>query len=181
MGEKRGFSAQMRTIVCDAGPVIHLHEANCLSLLRRTGRLFLPHRVFIEVQSIIPINGKWPDWLKVIRLSQDERNEAAMWQTAGDLHAGEAEALVLARKKEVDWFLTDDSATRLFVSLLGLEVHGSLGIILWSAAHRHLSREKTEEALNRLQQSSLWLSARIYQEARQALDEIYVNRLTKRK
>jgi len=55
-------------------------------------------------------------------------------QAAGGLHDGEAEALVLARKKRADWFLTDDAATRLFVSLLGIEVHGSLGIVLWNAA-----------------------------------------------
>ncbi|MFO8089647.1 MAG: hypothetical protein R6U13_07420 [Desulfatiglandaceae bacterium] len=40
-----------------------------------------------------------------------------MWKRSGDLHDGEAEALVLARRKKADWFLTDDSATRLFVSL----------------------------------------------------------------
>ena len=96
-----------------------------------------------------------------------------MWQAAGGFHAGEAEAIVLARQKKADWFLTDDAATRLFVSLLGIEVHGSLGIVLWSAAHRYLNRKETEAALKRLEQSSLWLSAKIYQEARQALDDIF--------
>ena len=96
-----------------------------------------------------------------------------MWQTAGGLHAGEAEALVLAKKKKADWFLTDDSAGRLFVSFLGLEVHGSLGIILWNVAHNYMNREETEEALNRLEQSSFWLSAKIYREARQALEVIF--------
>jgi predicted nucleic acid-binding protein len=96
-----------------------------------------------------------------------------MWKEVGDLHAGEAEALVLARREKADWFLTDDSATRLFVSLLGMEVHGSLGVILWNTAHRHLSRAETEQALNDLEASSLWLSTRIYQEARQSLDDIY--------
>jgi predicted nucleic acid-binding protein len=89
-----------------------------------------------------------------------------MWKEVGDLHAGEAEALVLASREKADWFLTDDSATRRFVFLLGMEMHGSLGVILWSAAHRHLSRAETERALNDLEASSLWLSARIYQEAR---------------
>jgi len=36
-----------------------------------------------------------------------------------------------------------------------------------------MNRKETEETLNRLEQSSLWLSAKIYQEARQALDYIY--------
>ena len=62
--------------------------------------------------------------------------------------------------------------TRLFVSLLGMEVHGSLGVILWNAAHKHLSLAETEEALNGLEASSLWLSPKIYQEARQSLDDM---------
>jgi len=52
------------------------------------------------------------------------------------------------------------------------EVHGSLGVILWNAAHKHLSRAETEEALNGLEASSLWLSSRIYQEARHSLDDM---------
>jgi len=163
----------MSVIVCDAGPIIHLYEARCLPLLRRTGNLFLPHRVYLEVQTAIHMDIQWPDWLIIVRLSSKEQNEAVMWQAAGGIHGGEAEALVLAKQKKADWFLTDDAAMRLFVSLLGFEVHGSLGIILWNAAHGYLNRKETEEALNRLEHSSLWLSAKIYQEARQALDDIF--------
>jgi len=163
----------MSIIVCDAGPIIHLYEAHCLLLLRRTGNLFLPNRVFLEVQTAIQMDIQWPEWLRVVKLSSKAQNKAGVWQAAGGLHAGEAEALVLARQKKADWFLTDDAATRLFVSLLGMEVHGSLGIVLWSAANRYLNRKETEAALKRLEQSSLWLSAKIYQEARQALDDIY--------
>ncbi|HNV57937.1 MAG TPA: hypothetical protein PLZ82_10805 [Smithellaceae bacterium] len=163
----------MRTIVCDAGPIIHLYEAHSLQLLRRTGDLFLPSRVFDEVHAVLDLNDPWPEWLSVETLSLHEQNEAGIWKKSGDLHDGEAEALVLARRKKADWFLTDDSTTRLFVALLGMEVHGSLGVILWNAAHGHLSRKETELALDNLEASSLWLSVRIYQEARQSLDAIF--------
>jgi predicted nucleic acid-binding protein len=163
----------MRTIVCDAGPIIHLYEAHCLRVVRRTGDLFLPPRVYSEVQATLDLKDPWPEWLQVEHLSSHEQKEALIWKESGDLHDGEAEALVLARRKQADWFLTDDSSARLFVSLLGMEVHGSLGVILWSAAHRHLSRAETQQALEGLEASSLWLSARIYREARQSLDAIF--------
>jgi len=162
----------MKVIICDAGPLIHLSEANCLDLLRPAGNVFLPHRVAIEVRSSVPIAEQWPEWLQVVELQPHERKEAEMWQAAGGLHAGEAEALVLARRKKSDWFLTDDATTRLFVSLLGMEVHGSLGIIRWNAAKGYLSREETESALKRLEATSLWLSERVRREARQALEDI---------
>jgi predicted nucleic acid-binding protein len=162
----------MRIIVCDAGPIIHLHEAHCLSLLRNTGKLFLPYHVYLEVQTAVSMETRWPEWLQIVKLSSDEKNSAGVWQLAGGIHAGEAEALVLARQKGADWFLTDDAATRLFISLLGVEVHGSLGVVLWNAAHKHINRKETESALKRLEQSSLWLSERIYQEALEALDDI---------
>jgi len=166
----------MKIVVCDAGPVIHLYEAQCLSLLMHTGHLFLPSRVYSEVQATIQMKEKWPKWLEIVKLDRNELNEAKRWQSAGGLHDGESEAVVLARQKKADWFLTDDSATRLFVSLLGFEVHGSLGVILWNAAHRNINKQETEEALNRLEKSSLWLSTKIYQEARDALKEIFAEK-----
>ena len=163
----------MRVIVCDAAPIIHLYEALCLPLLSRAGDIYLPHRVNLEVQNAIHINKSWPEWLHVVKLAPNEQKEAGIWQAAGGIHTGEAEALVLARQKKTDWFLTDDAAMRLFVSILGIEVHGALGIVLCSAAKRNITRKETEGALRRLQQSSLWLSEKIYKEARQALDDIY--------
>ena len=71
------------------------------------------------------------------------------------------------------WLLTDDTAARVFATTLGLEVHGSLGIVLWAAARGHLSREESAVALDRLAHSSLWLSTRVLAEARAALDRLF--------
>ncbi|RJR41176.1 MAG: hypothetical protein C4576_18430 [Desulfobacteraceae bacterium] len=162
----------MKVIVCDAGPIIHLGEAGCLDLLKPAGNLSLPQRVAIEVRSAIPTSDPWPAFIQIVELEPHEKRQVEMWQTAGDLHAGEAEALVLARRMKADWFLTDDATTRLFVSLVGFEVHGSLGIILWNAAKGNLNRNEAESALKRLEATSLWLSNKIRREAWQALDEI---------
>jgi predicted nucleic acid-binding protein len=49
------------------------------------------------------------------------------------LGPGEIEAILLARAVNADWLLTDDAGARLVAAFLGLEVHGSLGVILWAA------------------------------------------------
>lgn len=99
--------------------------------------------------------------------------QAMVWQQAGLLDPGEAEAIALVNQIHAAWFLTDDAAARLLAQSLDIEVHGSLGVILWAAAVGHLSRCEAEQALERLSHSSLWLSARILADARNALAKMF--------
>jgi predicted nucleic acid-binding protein len=162
----------MRVIVCDTGPIIHLNEVNALHLLKNTGEIILPYRVSLEILSVTNLADNFPEWLKVVKLSSSQIKEAHVWGKVGDLHTGEAEAFVLAKSKKADWLLTDDSAARLFASLFGMEVHGSLGIVLWNVAHGYISQREAERVLNNLKQSSLWLSAKVFQEALKAIKEM---------
>jgi predicted nucleic acid-binding protein len=54
-----------------------------------------------------------------------------------------------------------------------LEVHGSLGVILWGAATGRLAEAEADDALNRLRQSSLWISTAVFEEARRALRKLF--------
>jgi len=82
------------------------------------------------------------------------------------------EAIVLARSRAADWLLTDDAAVRVVATLLGMEVHGSLGVVLWAVARAHISRHEAAAILDRLAESSLWVSPAILAEARRALDAL---------
>jgi predicted nucleic acid-binding protein len=68
VGKKGSSENQMRIIVCDAGPIIHLHEANILSLLARMGEIFLPQGVSAEVMDVVDLANAWPEWLQVVDL-----------------------------------------------------------------------------------------------------------------
>ena len=72
-----------------------------------------------------------------------------------------------------DWFLTDDAAARLMAESLGIEVHGSVGVVLWAAANELVGRLESEIFLTGLEQSSLWLSKKVRVQARAALDRLY--------
>jgi predicted nucleic acid-binding protein len=113
-----------------------------------------------------------PAWLHMTQLDSEQALEARAWQQAGLLHHGEAEAIALARQLRADWLLTDDAAERLVAQSLGLEVHGSLGVVLWAAAMRHLSHAEAESALDRLARSSLWISPSVLQAAKAALKQM---------
>jgi predicted nucleic acid-binding protein len=160
-------------VVCDAGPILHLREANALNLLARAGEVIVPPAVDRELRTLM---ADWstgrPSWVRIARLSEEGARQAEQLRTITDLGLGEAEAIALARWLPADWLLTDDAAARLVASLLGLEVHGSLGVILWAAASGHLGRDEALSVLDRLARSSLWISPRIVDEARRALERL---------
>ena len=92
---------------------------------------------------------------------------------AGLLGFGEAEAIILAKRLKPDWFLTDDIEARIFANSLGIEVHGSVGTVLWSAGVGHLNYAESKEALDRLSKTSLWISKDILSQAQKAIEIMF--------
>ncbi|MBI5652083.1 MAG: hypothetical protein HZC40_16835 [Chloroflexi bacterium] len=164
----------MRRVVCDAGPLIHLHEANALHLLRLTGEIFIPAQVANEAANYLA-RAHFLGWISIVALNSTLTAESLAWQQAGLLDAGEADALALARQQNADWFLTDDERARLLGAQLGLEIHGSLGVILWTAAVGLIDRQEAETTITRLANSSLWVSSAVLRESKAALKRIYGN------
>ena len=113
-----------------------------------------------------------PGWLHVESAQYPLAERLERWAAQIDLGAGEIEAIVLAKSRAADWLLTDDAADRVVATLLGMEVHGSLGVVLWAAAQAHINRHEAAAILERLAVSSLWISPAILAEARRALDEL---------
>jgi len=94
---------------------------------------------------------------------------------AGDRPRGESYNFMIVpylRSVLADWLLTDNAAARVVGTLMGLEAHGSLGVILWAAVAGHIARDRAFALVEKLAKSSLWISPRILDEARQALTNL---------
>ena len=169
MGSSRGRSGDLRQVVCDTGPILHLHEVGALDLLQRVGEITIPPVVAEELERLVP-NSR-PLWIAVRDLVKNPVGWRD-WVEAGVLDPGEAQALGLVLEIGATWFLTDDTAARLVASRLKIEVHGSLGVVLWAVATKHLSGEDAAAVLEALFLSSLWISPRVQSEARRALVRI---------
>jgi predicted nucleic acid-binding protein len=171
VGSPSPAKPELMRLVCDTGPLLHLWEAELLFLLEAAGSVVIPPAVQAELRRAAP---GWSDagWLSLRPLSPSQLEEASQWQGSGLLDPGEAEAIALAKDFKPDWLLTDDSAARLVAQSQGLEVHGSLGVVLWAAAGRQLDLSAAESALARLAGSSLWISSRVLSEARLALRQL---------
>jgi len=164
----------MKTVVCDTGPILHLIEISLLDLLRKAGKVIIPKGVDIVLSEI---NLSWkdqkPSWISVERLPPNESFNISALYNSGLLDIGETEAIILAQRLNADWFLTDDTSARVFANVIGLEVHGTLGVLLWAAAIGYLQYNEAKVAIEKLGQSSLWISKTILGKAHKALDEMF--------
>ncbi len=149
-------------------------EIGAIELLRNAGDVSIPLAVDQELrQAVSDWEDVRPAWLHVVAPEVPETQEIEGWLRAGVIHAGEAEAIGLARQMKAEWFLTDDTAARLLARGFGLEVHGSLGVVLWAAATRLVDSERAHILLESLGRSSLWISPHIMREARAALESMF--------
>jgi len=121
----------IQLVVCDAGPIIHLDELNCLTLLENFSEILIPEAVWKEVEhhrpQAIPVCKKLAKQVISVRPLTPQVNATVQLFS---LHAGEIQALNIAQEFEADLFLTDDTAARLAAGSMKIAVHGTLGVLL---------------------------------------------------
>ena len=149
------IETRAQTVVCDAGPVIHLDELGCLDLLADFDRVLLPRAVWAEVKRHRPSALKRKGAvLQCIDLKSEVDPEVHALSLTFTLHAGEKEALRLARNERADLFFTDDTAARFAARALGLKVHGTLGILTRAIRRKQKSHNEVLTLLRHIPKKS---------------------------
>lgn len=134
MAKADGFA---KAVVCDAGPRIHLDELDCLDLLGDFPELLVPEAVWREVLKHRP--------------SALEKKTVVLVRVAP---SGEQEAFALATKHEDSLLLTDDTAARLAAGVLGLGVHGTIGMLIRAIRRAQRTKEQVLELLGAIPANS---------------------------
>lgn len=130
-----------RIVVYDTGSLLHLVEANIINLLPLAGEIIIPSAVSKEFER--NASGiKLPDWVIVKELEEPYKKKALEWKKQID--EGESAAIALTMQMQAEWLLTDDAAARQFGESLGLEIHGSIGLLLWAVAVKQVESEKEQ-------------------------------------
>jgi predicted nucleic acid-binding protein len=162
-------------VVADTGPLLHLHEIDAAHLLGHFGTIHVTPTVLTELERHAPgCFGNMPDWWVPSAPSSAAQELGSRWIDSGLLDSGEAEALAFAQEIHADCFITDDSAARTLGESLGIQVRGTLGIVIHAAATGQMDRAEAESKLSDLEhRSTLWMSARVRHAALQALFQIY--------
>lgn len=106
-------------------------------------------------------------WILIDRSNDDKSKKIA--ESAG-IEIGKASAIMLAKKRNCA-VLIDDLAARRFAIGLGLEVVGSIGVLVRSAKMGKISKRDALESLDKLSISKvMWLGVDVYEGARKVIE-----------
>lgn len=160
------IDAPQPLVVCDAGPLIHLDELDCLALLNDFEEVRVPDAVWNEVSRHQPraLESVSVD-LKRVRAIQHLSTELEILGKVLNLHHGEMQALLIAREFPGCIFLTDDTAARFAAKRLGIASHGTIGITIRAIRRGLKNREEVLAILRRIPvASSLHIRASLLEE-----------------
>jgi predicted nucleic acid-binding protein len=159
-----------RIVVSNATPLIALAWLNRLDLLPTLfGTVHIPQAVHDEIEHNPEAVGaaelSTAPWLEISPV----QNTLAVSLLFDQLDAGESEAIVLARELQAGLLLMDERRGRRRAIQVGLDVVGTLGILI--QARRQNLVGPLRPLLDRLRQLPFHISEQLYQDVLQQVDE----------
>ena len=146
--------------VFDAGPFIHLHEIDLLRVLSLFKSLIITKEVFEELTKRNLDRALLQKHAKILVLDAAHKNKAMYFADRYSLDLGEASSLALGLQEHVSLFITDDLDARTIAKSSGLEVHGSIGVILRAFRETILTRQSAQQKIKELHtKSSLFVTS----------------------
>ena len=152
----------MAEAISNTSPLLYLYRTGILEWLPKLfGEVWTPNAVVMELQEgrrrgyDVP-NPKDYAWLQIV----EPRVVPSEWLTL-DLGIGELEAMALALENQGRVILLDDALARRIAQAAGLEVWGTLRVLL-EAKSQGLT-ESIEPLVNRLEETGMWISDSIRQ------------------
>lgn len=147
----------MPDIVSDSGPIIHLFEIDEINLLKSFNKINVPLLVYNEVSREFEVLMNF----EVVDVSKEEASIIKNKIKPFVLDEPELHALCLAKKLNLT-FLTDDLKAREAGKKLGVNVHGSMGIISLAYKKGIINLNSAKKAINNLyEKSSLFVTKAI--------------------
>lgn len=157
-----------RIVVTDTGPILHIKEADGLSILKVYEEILVPPLVRAELErfeiSLADIPGAVA--IEGVGLPSD-LSDLVLRQK---IHVAEAEAIVCAEARGT-MLLTDDLAARQAALRRGLEVRGVFGVVLESMVKMQLSPAEASDWVDRIAATSLFVTPRVLTEVHRLIEE----------
>ncbi|OGB89377.1 hypothetical protein A2625_07800 [candidate division WOR-1 bacterium RIFCSPHIGHO2_01_FULL_53_15] len=143
--------------VSNSGPLIHLAQINRLDLLDVFPEIYIPEEVYSEVSAFDASLKEKLDRAKNIKktaVAPKNSDQLSKKLKRFNLDLGELQAISLCLEFGKKLFLTDDLDAREAAAELGLDPHGSVGIIVLAYRKKHINYEDAEKAMHALYEIS---------------------------
>lgn len=147
-------------VISDASPIIALADIGELELLK-----LLYDTIVITDLVQSEIHAELPDWIKISTAYDSKQLQILELE----LDKGEASAIALALKNPESRIILDESKGRAVAKRLGLQVIGTLGIII-KAKDKGLI-DSGKRILEKLEEHGFWLSESIKRQLLKRLNE----------
>jgi predicted nucleic acid-binding protein len=150
-------------VVADATPLIALAKIGQLDLLPGFfGNVLVPGAVYGEIVlagagRIGAAEIQTANWIHVEAIADRSKVDYLLTQ----LDIGEAEAIVLAQEKQADWLLVDENKARSIAQRLGLQMIGTVGLLLLAKEQGKLPAVRPQ--LDALRSHQFRLSQKVYE------------------
>ncbi len=144
----------MRKVMTNTTPLIALSNINQLELLQKLyGTIIIPQAVMDEIiQDPARKRVRGASWIKVEQIQDQSQKDIFRAR----LHAGEVEVMILAREMKADLVIMDDAAAKKTAKFLGLNVTGSLGVLLKAKREGYI--EEVKPVMDDLIRDGLFIS-----------------------
>jgi predicted nucleic acid-binding protein len=160
-----------RAVVCDAGPIIHLDELQCIDLLIDLAPAIVPEEVWAEVATHRPaLHSTTIRGLTIVKVEAPPSARLVAITKSLALDLGERAALRLLESNPNAIFACDDAAARLAAESMGFPARGTVGFLIRSMRRGLRSREQILNLLKSIPTAStLHLSRKLLD---QVIDEV---------
>lgn len=156
-------------VVSDSTPLITLMKAVQLDVLNKLfDEIVIPQAVYYELTT----NEKNPEEAAQINRSSfirvvtvDDSRSVSILQRATGLDLGESEAIVYADEKRADLLLIDEAPGRRVAIGMGLEIMGSVGILLAAYREGYISAVEVKNAFEKIRNSNRHISDDLIKDA----------------
>ena len=160
----------MLKVVSNSTPLISLLKLNRLELLEQLySQINIPVAVYCEIEAgknkIYYQDLSKLEWINIVEIREKTAVEYFI-----DLHAGEAETIVLAKEMKSDLVILDEKLGRNHAKQAGLKVTGTIGVLIKAKNNGLISALKP--FLDELTEKGVWISENLKKEILKVVDEV---------
>lgn len=144
-------------------PKIVVSDTSCFIALTNTGELSLLEKLYSQILTTSEVKEEFgeelPSWVEILDPKDKQKQQLLEFQ----VDRGEASAITLALEISADTIILDDYKARVAAQKLGLEVTGTLGLMI--KAKQEGVIDSIKPLLEKLQNTNFRLSDQLIEEA----------------